>query len=68
MLAAIKRFIGDDSGASTIEYGLMISLALAGATALANEAGARIEYVFRGVTGVLNAAAAGRLVPPLSGF
>ena len=46
----------------------MTSLVLAGATAVANEAGARIEHVFRGVTDVLNAASAGRLIPPPAGF
>jgi Flp pilus assembly pilin Flp len=65
MLATIHRFIGDQTGASSLEYGLAISLAIAGAIGVANEAGARIEFLFRGITDVLDAATAGRLaVPP----
>ncbi|MGQ0677881.1 MAG: Flp family type IVb pilin [Rhodospirillales bacterium] len=64
MLAATRRFIGDQNGATSLEYGLVISLAIAGAIGVANEVGARMDFLFRGVTDVLNAAAAGRLIPP----
>lgn len=64
MLAAIRRFIGDQNGATSIEYGLVISLAIAGAIGTANEVGARMEFIFRGVTDVMSAATAGRAIPP----
>ncbi len=60
MLAAIRRFLGDQNGATSIEYGLVISLAVAGAIGVANEVGARVEFLYRGVTDVMNAAIAGR--------
>jgi Flp pilus assembly pilin Flp len=64
MLATFRRFLGDQNGAATIKYGLMISLAFAGAIGVANEVGARIEFIFRGVADVINAATAGRPIPP----
>lgn len=64
MLAAIRRFIGDQNGATTLEYGLVISLAIAGAIGVANEVGSRIDFLFRGVSDVIEAATAGRSIPP----
>jgi Flp pilus assembly pilin Flp len=64
MLATLRRLVADQNGASSLEYGLAISLAIAGAVGVANEAGERIEFLFRGITDVLDAAAAGRLVIP----
>ena len=64
MLAAIRRFLGDRNGAASIEYGLIISLATAGAIGVANEVGARMDFLIRGVADVIDAATAGRVIPP----
>lgn len=62
MLATMQRFLRDESGSSTVEYGVVISLAITAAVGVANEAGDQLEMLYRGINQVLDAVASAQTV------
>jgi pilus assembly protein Flp/PilA len=54
MVAAMKRFWNDESGATAVEYGLMVALIAVVIIVAVTLIGTNLDTMFRGVAGELD--------------
>jgi pilus assembly protein Flp/PilA len=59
MVAAMKRFWNDESGATAVEYGLMVALIAVVIIVAVTALGVNLQGMFQGVADTIEAPAAG---------